>query len=134
MTEAEKILNHYKNFRKELDNICVPEILKCVSTTPIYCDKKQVGIFCYAIQPKHIYIDCLYVEPDYRRKGLARKTVLDFYNNTMYGEIRLHIINENKVAYDFWSSIFELEPIESNSVDTLYKIKEMTERGRQWAN
>ena len=41
----------------------------------------------------------------------------------MYEEIRLHIVNKNKVAYDFWNSIFVLEPIESNAVDTLYKVK-----------
>lgn len=123
MTEGKKILNHYLDFRKEIDSICVPEILKCVSTIPIYCDNKQIGIFCYAIQPKHIYIDCLYVEPDYRKKGLARKTVLDFYKNSMYEDIRLHIVNENKVACDFWNSIFDLEPIEDNFVDTLYKVR-----------
>ena len=123
MVDAKKILNHYLDFRKEIDNICVPEILKCVSTIPIYRNKKQIGIFCYAIQPEHVYIDCLYIEPGYRRKGLARKTVVDFYNNTMYEEIRLHIVNKNKVAYDFWNSIFVLEPIESNAVDTLYKVK-----------
>ena len=121
MTEAEKILNHYLDFRKEIDKICVPEILKYLKTIPICYNNKQVGIFCYVIQPTHTYIDCIYVEPEYRKKGLATKTVLDF-DNAIYDEIRLHIINENKVAYDFWNSIFDLEEIESNAVDTLYKV------------
>ncbi len=125
-SESNKILNHYKNFRKEIDNICIPEILKCVSIMPIYHNEKQVGILCYAIQPTHIYIDCLYVAPEYRRKGLARKKILEFCDIKMpQYEIRLHIINENKIAYDFWNSIFELEPIESNFVDTLYKVKKL---------
>lgn len=121
MTEGEKILKHYLKFRKEIDQICVPEIFKCVKTIPICYNNKQVGIFCYAIQPTHTYIDCIYVEPEYRKKGLATKTVLDF-DNAIYDEIRLHIINKNKVAHDFWNSIFDLEEIESNAVDTLYKV------------
>ena len=121
---AANTLNYYLNFRKELDKICVPEILKCVSTNLIMHDGKQVGILCYAIlQPGHYYIDCLYVAPEYRQKGLAKKAVLDFYERCKHQEIKLHIINENKVAYAFWNSIFDLDPIERNFVDTLYKVR-----------
>lgn len=118
----------YLEFRKEIDEICVPEILKCVTTIPIKNGGKQVGIFCYALQPGHYYIDCLYVEPEHRRKGLAKNAVLFFYEYVkskeyFIQEIRLHIINENKAAYAFWKSIFELEIIEQNFVDTLYRVK-----------
>lgn len=116
----------YLKFRKELDNICVPEILEYVSTNLIFCGGKQVGIFCYLITPEHIYIDCLYIEPEYRRKGLAKKAVLDFYKKCAFQrEIRLHIIDKNKVAYGFWNGIFDIESIEGSFVDTLYKIKSL---------
>lgn len=120
---AANIVNYYLDFRKEIDKICVPEILKCVSTNLIMHDGKQVGILCYAIQPGHYYIDCLYVAPGYRRKGLAKKAVSDFYELCKHQEIRLHIVNENKKACGFWNSVFDLEPIESNFVDTLYKVR-----------
>lgn len=120
---AANILNYYLDFRKEIDKICVPEILKCISTNLILCDGKQAGVLCYAVRPEHYYIDCLYVAPEYRRKGLAKKAVLAFYESCKHQEIRLHIINENKVAYDFWNDVFDLEPIEWNVVDTLYKVR-----------
>ena len=112
----------YLDFRKEIDRICVPEILKCVSRNPIFYEDKQVGLFCYAAEPTHIYIDCLYIEPEYRRKGLAKKSMELFYECFNDREIRLHIVNENKAAYDFWNSVFVLKPIEHNFVDTLYKV------------
>lgn len=122
MNYAEKILELYTKFRQEIDKICIPEILKCVNITPIWWEGKQVGIVCYVIQPTHLYIDCVYVEPEYRRKGLAKTAVLSVYETFKDNEIRLHIINENKVAYDFWNDIFDLEYLEGNAVDTLYKV------------
>lgn len=69
------------------------------------------------------YIDCLYVLPQYRRKGLAKKAVLKFVKGNLDCGIRLHIINNNLVAFKFWDNIFELEEAGSNTVDTLYQIK-----------
>lgn len=112
----------YKQFRQELDDICVPEILKYVLTKPIYYDEKKVGILCYAIQPTHIYIDCVYVLPEYRRKGLAKKSVLELYGEHKDAEIRLHIIINNTVAQEFWSKLFVLECIDIGNIDVLYKI------------
>ena len=79
MKYKEKQIELYTKFRQEIDKICIPEILKCVSTAPIWCDDKQVGIFCYALQPTHLYIDCIYIEPEHRRKGLAKTAVLPLY-------------------------------------------------------
>ena len=117
-------LSMYLDFRNELDKICVPEILKVVNTLPIWYDEKQVGMLCYVENAEGFtYIDCLYVVPEYRRKGLARHTVNEFLDKHKGREIRLHIINKNRIAYNFWTSFFELEEIEGNFVDTLYKIK-----------
>ncbi len=112
----------YLKFRKELDKICVPEILKCVETEPIYCDQKKVGIFCHVEQPYFSYIDCLYIEPEYRNRGLATDKVIEWYRKQKKKEIRLHIINENKPALKFWTSLFNLELIEENGIDSLFRI------------
>ena len=114
----------YLDFRKEIDKICVPEILQVVNTLPIWYDRKQVGMLCYVENAEGFtYIDCLYIVPEYRRKGLAKHTVNEFLETHKDREIRLHIINRNRVAYDFWTSLFELEEIEGNFVDTLYRVR-----------
>lgn len=114
----------YLEFRQEIDKICVPEILKCVHTHVIKYEGKDVGIFCYVYQPTHTYIDCIYIQPNYRRRGLAKKAVMEWYKEQKpTEEIRLHIIKKNIKALSFWMSIFELETIEGNDVDALYRIK-----------
>lgn len=110
----------YLEFRQEIERICVPEILKCVRTTKIVADGKTVGIFCTANDE---YIDCLYIVPEYRRKGIGTQTVLDWYEKHMGNNIRLHIIHKNYPAIKFWNSIFELELIEENKVDGLYRVR-----------
>ena len=121
----------YLKFREELDKICVPEILKCVEAEPIYCDEKKVGIFCHVEQPYFLYIDCVYVLPEYRNRGLATEKVIEWYRKQKKKEIRLHIINENKPALKFWTSLFNLEAIEWNGVDSLFRIMGEKE-GRMW--
>lgn len=107
----------YSAFRQELDDMCIPLILNCVETRDIMCDGKKVGILCTSED----YIDCVYVLPEYRRKGLAKKVVLDWMKDTKLKEARLHIIHNNLVAIRFWSSIFNLNIVESNSIDALYE-------------
>ena len=115
-----KITDLYLQFRKELDKLCVPVIVDKVlkSIIPIQYDGKVVGM----VGGFTDYIDCLYVLPEYRRKGLAKRAVLDFVKGNLHYGIRLHIINNNEPAKAFWNSIFELKEIGSNEVDTLYEI------------
>lgn len=115
----------YTEFRKEIDTICIPEILRFVNTTPIMYDGVQVGILCTADMNEWIYIDALYILSKYRRKGLARKAVKEWLKKQRKAEIRLHIIHKNKVAFDFWNSIFELDDIAENEVDGLYRVKKV---------
>lgn len=111
----------YKEFRKELDEMCIPLILDemdCIEY--IVCDGKTVGMVCGTIG----YIDCVYVLPEYRRKGLAKRAVLEWYARYQkpYENTRLYIINNNEVAKKFWNSLFELTAVQSCGVDTLYEI------------
>ena len=118
----------YMQFRRELDRICVPEILKCVDTVRIRSeDGKLAGMMCVAKEFYWYYIDCLYIRPRFRRKGIARDVVRKWYEEHCDKEIRLHIINRNDIAYAFWTSLFELEELEGNDIDTLYKIKGLKE-------
>lgn len=110
----------YKAFRQELDEMCVPGIVDDLKIfEPIIADGKLVGM-CAGFTD---YIDCLYVLPEYRRKGLAKKTVLKFVEGNLDYGIRLHIINNNEVAFKFWNSVFELNQIGTNPIDTLFEIK-----------
>lgn len=115
-----KITDLYLQFRQELDKMCVPVIVDKVlkSIIPIQYDGKVVGM----VGGFTDYIDCLYVLPEYRRKGLAKRAVLDFVKGNLHYGIRLHIINNNEPAKAFWNSLFELKEIGSNEVDTLYEI------------
>ena len=67
------------------------------------------------------YIGGLWVHPDYRRIGLARKAVLDYVNECGL-PWRLHTVNTNKPAKKFWHSVFELQKVDQNEVDTLWEV------------
>lgn len=113
-------IDMYVRFRQELDRMCVPVILDKLNFQKfdIEYDGEIAGIFVASPD----YIDCLYVLPEYRKRGIGAKVVTDWvrrYGN--YG-IRLHIINNNEVALKFWNSLFDLKEIEYNEVDTLYEI------------
>lgn len=109
----------YSKFRQELDDMCIPLILNCVETRDIECDGKKVGILCTIDN----YINCVYVLPEYRRRGLARKAVIDWLKDKKIKAVRLHIIHNNIGAIRFWTSIFDLTITESNEVDAMYAAK-----------
>lgn len=112
-------INMYLEFRKELDRICVPKILESsLNVIDIEYEGKKVGILC----TDNNYIDCVYIFPEYRRKGLAKKAILDWYNSLENKQVQFHVINENKTAKKFWESIFELELIEFDTICALYEI------------
>ena len=112
----------YLNFREEIDRLFIPDFLKyMVDVIPIG-EGAEIGIMCIARCDTWLYIDCLYICPEYRRQGLGKRAVLDWYKK-QNEEIRLHIINNNTVALKFWQSIFELQEIEIGEIDTLFRIK-----------
>ena len=125
--EMAKYISLYKSFRAELDDMCVPIIvqkeLKIIR--PIIADGKTVGMIGGFLD----YIDCLYVLPEYRGRGLARKAALEYVKGNLGYGVRLRIINNNEVAKAFWNSVFVLKEIGGNSVDTVYEIEGVKTKG-----
>ena len=124
---ADKKLELYLKFRQELDKVCVPDILQMFDTKEITFEGETVGILCASPD----YIDCIYILPEYRRKGLAKKAVLEHYLEHRAYDMRLHIIHKNRVAKRFWHSIFDLENVGGNELDGLYRIKGVKKSGKQ---
>ena len=117
--EKAKFIDLYKSFRAELDDMCIPLIIDELRIVhPVIADGEVVGM----IGGFTDYIDCMYVLPEYRKRGLARKAALKYVHGKLSYGIRLRIINNNEVAKKFWHSIFVLKEIGNNSVDTLYEI------------
>lgn len=122
--EQQACIDLYKSFRRELDEMCIPLIINDLPRImPIEADGEIVGM----VAGDDNYIDCVYVKPEHRKKGLARKAVLKFVRGRI-NEIKLRIINNNKVAHSFWNNIFELQELDVNSVDTLYVIVKIKQR------
>ena len=119
MREQEKMAELYLQFRRELDKICVPEILKLNQPRLIRENGVTVGLLCAAPD----YIDCIYILPEYRRKGIAKKQLLAHWEANKNYDMRLHIINNNQSALKFWNRIFKLENLGGNKIDTLYRIR-----------
>lgn len=109
----------YIKFRMEIETMYAPYVLaECDEVIRIEDNGSVVGLLCV----KDKYIQGLYILPEHRRKGYGRKAIYDYIDN--YGMLTdLTILNTNIVAKEFWESIFELEPIKENSIDTYYKIK-----------
>lgn len=119
MTDCEM----YVKFRTEIDSMYAPHILKECQVIRITDGKEEVGILCV----NDGYIDCLYVLPEFRKQGYGRKAILEYVKE--YGMLQdLNILNDNYSAKDFWNSLFELEVVEDNGIDTYYKICGLKER------
>lgn len=118
MTECEM----YVKFRTEIETMYAPHIINECQTVRISNDEKEIGI----LMVKDGYIIGLYILPEHRRKGYGRKAVIDYIKK--YGMLKdLTILNSNLTAKAFWESIFELEPIKINSIDTYFGIKALKE-------
>ena len=109
-------LEMYHKFRYEIDEYAFPLIPG--DFRKICYENKAVGFL--QVDPDG-YIGGLWVHPDYRRRGLARKAIFDYVNDVGL-PWRLHIVNTNKPARKFWHSVFELKKINENEVDTLWEV------------
>ena len=123
----EALREMYFAFRNTMDCYCFPLIKEwatkqegCITLYDENVDKskrKPVG-FLIVIDG---YVDGIYVMPEHRRKGIAKKAVMDYLKSG--GVItRLHIIRTNTPALNFWKSIFVLEPENDCPVDVLYNV------------
>ena len=110
-------LQMYLDFRKVCDTLSFPMLREWGEYRQIKCDGEVVG-FLMVIEG---YVEGIYVKPEYRRKGLARKAVLEFMDDGGYIDT-LHIIKTNETAQKFWESIFHLVTISDCPVDTLYRV------------
>lgn len=123
----EALREMYLAFRKTMDDYCFPLIKE-------WAQKQEGFIMLYDDnddKSKHNpvgflividgYVDGIYVMPEHRRKGIAKKAVMDYLKSG--GVItRLHIIRTNTLALNFWKSIFILEPENDCPVDVLYRV------------
>ena len=73
------------------------------------------------------YIDCLFVKPEYRRRGLAKEAVLKFIDGNIEEGIRFYLLNDDAEAFAFWNSFCELKIIRQNPIVTLYEIVKVKE-------
>lgn len=106
------------DFRTEIEAMYALHIFKsCDEVISIKENNEEIGLLLV----KDKYIQSFYIKPEYRRKGYGKKAILDYIKQ--YGMLTdLTILNTNYTALDFWNSIFVLEPIDVNPIDTYYKI------------
>lgn len=116
-------LEMYLDFRKELDKYWVPVALSEMMRFGVFYRGKVVGLLgVRKLEGDSFYIDCVYIKRRYRRKGNAKRAVLNLYKGNRYADITLHIIHNNEPAQKFWRNIFELEEVARNETESLYRI------------
>ena len=113
MTDTEMFLK----FRKEIDTMAFPLLQEYGDFVPIIYDNQKVG-FLLVIDG---YVEGIWVKPEYRRKGLAKKAVLDYINNG--GKINiLDVVITNEGADKFWNSVFEMDSVCTTFCDKRYRV------------
>lgn len=119
----------YLDFRKHIDAMAFPELEKLFNVSKELDDRGNVKAFLWE---ENGYIDALWVEESCRGNGIGYRLVIKHIFD--YGmPDRLHILNNNQKAIDFWNKVFVLEKVESNNVDTLYEILKLRDTEvRQW--
>ena len=118
-------LNMYLDFRATVDKYCFPLLKKWAGKNLIEIkhEDKVVG-FLMVIDR---YVEGIYVLPEYRRQGLAKKAVQDYIRSGGIIE-KLHIIKTNDVAKKFWKNLFILKEIDSCPSDSLYFVERLRKK------
>lgn len=108
----------YRQFRAEIDSYCAIPIVLNLDTRPVIHEGKTVGLLILCDD----YVDSFYILPEYRRKGIGRKFIIEQYwkDNCKWYDLR--IVKGNYTAHGFWHSIFDLRFLDSNFCDNHFEI------------
>ena len=112
-----KELEMYLKFRNHIDSLFFPEFSEECEIIGAYEGEKEIGFMCVI----NGYIEGIWVEPEYRRRGKARQMVFEYILSYEMPQ-RLHILKNNEPAIKFWNSIFDLRKVEETNIDILYSI------------
>ena len=117
-----KLLEQYLNFKRELDLIEFEPLLALCDVKRIMFDGKQVG---FMLVRDDGFLDSIYVQPEFRRKGLATKAVTDYLKSGKYKIDRLGIIDNNTAAMNFWKKIFNMRIVEDYGTYKVYSVSKL---------
>ena len=99
-TETECIV-HVDNYQGYTDNV-------------ITYNDKEIGIISHQNidwlddgQAPLLYIDHLYIKPEYRHQGIATCAMMDLINKYSKHTIYLYVLKKNKSAKQFWHKLVE---------------------------
>lgn len=110
-------LRMYLEFRHHIDALYFPNLASKCNIIRAYEKNKQVGILI----TEGGYIHAIWMDPEYRGQGKARKMVYEYIDKYGLPE-RLCIIDNNNVAKKFWNNIFKLTELDHSHNETLYRI------------
>ncbi len=76
-------------------------------------DDKLAGYMCFKIKTDQVYLSRLYIKAEFRRQGLARKTIAhleSYFSNPEHGcshikKIRLHVERQNSFAINVYEHL-----------------------------
>jgi len=114
-----KTVEMFKEFRKEIDEMCAEDIVKNLDTRPVMFKGKQIGF----LMLDGDYVDGFYIMPEYRREGHGKRFIIDQYKKDGCRWEDLRIVKHNVFAWQFWNSVFDLEWIDGNFCDNHYLIR-----------
>ncbi len=68
---------------------------------------KTIGYALYRVEPEYIYLRQLFVQPEMRRRGIARRA-LEWLRHNAWGarpRVRIDVLVGNHSAIEFWRSV-----------------------------
>ena len=112
-------IDMYLAFRREIDTIAFP-LIPCD-----FVEIEDKGAVRGFLMVEDGYVDGIWIDPRFRRRGLGRKAVLDYVKRNGLPNC-LHTVKTNVRAINFWKSIFVMEKLEENEVDILWRVLSLT--------
>ena len=112
-------LKYYLDYKRDLDNMEFPLLRKRAGDG--FVEIKDGNIIVGFLMVIDSFVYAIYVRPESRRKGLAKKAVRDYVNGG--GNIvRLSIIPTNIEGQKFWDSVFYMTVISYNESTVTYQV------------